>query len=190
ATRKAAVAHANCHPFKGGHLLFMHNGYVPAFHRLKRRLVNMLREDLFQGLQGTTDSEHAFALLLNHLDGTSGPFEPDQLKEAMRATVALLSRWTEEMALEVGCNLNFALSDGHTLLATRYSSRAHPPSLYCATGVSARLEGGHLRLQPGPTRVVILGSEPLSRFPEEWRPVDPNRLIVVHPDLSLEEEAL
>jgi len=47
--------------------MFMHNGQVSGFKKIKRQLIQYLHEDLFGSLQGTTDSEHSFMLFLHLL---------------------------------------------------------------------------------------------------------------------------
>lgn len=51
----------NCHPFTFGRWLFMHNGMVSGFGRVRRRLLQALPDELFGTIRGNTDSEHWFA---------------------------------------------------------------------------------------------------------------------------------
>jgi glutamine amidotransferase len=65
--RRATVGtpdHANTHPFRQGPALLIHNGHVPAFDRVRPRLLDRLDAPRRQAIQGRTDSEHVFALLL------------------------------------------------------------------------------------------------------------------------------
>lgn len=48
-----------------GRLMWMHNGGIAEFERMKRKLQDSLPEDLFLFPQGNTDSEWAFALFLS-----------------------------------------------------------------------------------------------------------------------------
>jgi len=61
------VGEENCHPFQNGRYLWMHNGSIEGFSRIKRRLRESLPDPLYDAVQGTTDSEHAFALFLSFL---------------------------------------------------------------------------------------------------------------------------
>ncbi|KNC53093.1 WD repeat protein [Thecamonas trahens ATCC 50062] len=145
-----SLSEANCHPFAAGKLLFMHNGSVGAFSAgVKRKLLASLRDDIYGGILGSTDSEHIFALFLNtfpqgtdfdHLD-----LVPADLLAALYETVAQLNAWEAEAAADRGVDfvsyLNIAISDGTTSVATRYVSRngvmsdSDPSvSLYFATG--------------------------------------------------------
>ena len=53
----SVVSEENCHPFRYGTLLFQHNGHVEGFAQIKRRLLAALRDDVFEWLDGTTDSQ-------------------------------------------------------------------------------------------------------------------------------------
>ena len=55
---------ANCHPFRHGRWLFMHNGFIDAFAAVKRDLVLAVDESLFPEIKGTADTEVLFCLTL------------------------------------------------------------------------------------------------------------------------------
>lgn len=92
----------------------MHNGGIAEFDKFKRKLQNSLPEELFLFVQGSTDSEWAFALFLSfvseirwvekqHLfiaiqlkNPNGNSFEHQELKEAMLKTVAQLNAYAEE----------------------------------------------------------------------------------------------
>src|SRR4051812_42767202 len=63
-TASAPVQQTNCHPFRYGHWLWMHNGSIRDFPRLKRDLALAIDPSLFSELQGSTDSEAMFYLAL------------------------------------------------------------------------------------------------------------------------------
>ena len=81
ASAKSVVSEENCHQFKWGPLLFQHNGHVEDFPRIRRRVLNSLRADVFAAMEGTTDSEACFALILTLLD------------PGARAVLCLPPRW-------------------------------------------------------------------------------------------------
>ncbi|EOD16491.1 hypothetical protein EMIHUDRAFT_245079 [Emiliania huxleyi CCMP1516] len=49
-------------------LLFQHNGHVEGFDRIKRRVFAAMRDDVYHWVQGTTDSEACFALILSLIE--------------------------------------------------------------------------------------------------------------------------
>lgn len=55
------------HPWSYGNLIWMHNGCIADFHKIKRRLQNDLSDEMFSVPQGNTDSEWSFACFLDQL---------------------------------------------------------------------------------------------------------------------------
>eukprot|EP01135_Chromosphaera_perkinsii_P002782 Nk52_evm150s226 gene=Nk52_evmTU150s226 len=149
-----AVTDVNCHPFVFKHFSFMHNGGIRNFERVKDRLGTVIDPGLLQYRQGQTDSELAFFLFLHFLrrqpqdegaspsDYLDHPFDKYELLGAVRKTIL----WIEECTIEYGASsLNFAVSDGETVVASRYRSSViePPPSLYYAkTRCSEHHSGG------------------------------------------------
>jgi predicted glutamine amidotransferase len=58
------VQQTNCHPFRHGDWLFVHNGYLADFHELRRDLMLAVEPRLFAAIQGSTDTEVVFHLAL------------------------------------------------------------------------------------------------------------------------------
>jgi len=57
------VQQTNCHPFRRGRWLFVHNGYI-AFHLLRRELMLGIAPELFAEAHGSTDTEVVFHVAL------------------------------------------------------------------------------------------------------------------------------
>ena len=64
ATTGTAVQQTNCHPFRHGRWLWMHNGVIADFPSLKRDLMLAVEPGLFPEIEGSTDSELFFFLAL------------------------------------------------------------------------------------------------------------------------------
>jgi len=64
ASTGTAVQQTNCHPFRHEKWLWVHNGLVRDFHRLKRDLALAVDESLYQYMEGSADSEMLFYLAL------------------------------------------------------------------------------------------------------------------------------
>ncbi|MFD9247856.1 class II glutamine amidotransferase, partial [Streptomyces sp. NPDC059556] len=71
ASTGSAVQQTNCHPFRHGRWLWMHNGAIADFPRLQRDLCIAVDPVLFPFMEGSTDSEVMF-----YLAGNNGP-HPD-----------------------------------------------------------------------------------------------------------------
>ena len=65
ASTGTATSRANCHPFAHGKWLFMHNGQIGGYERVRRRLEGMIHDDYYCHRVGTTDSELIFYMLFS-----------------------------------------------------------------------------------------------------------------------------
>ncbi len=135
--RRATVGdpkHVNTHPFRHGSALLIHNGHVPAFDRVRPRLVDRLDESRRQSIRGTTDSEHVFALLrqlqtespaaaLRTVTGEAVRLVQEWVtNEAPNATAQAIDADFSEMShdkLEKVLGLNLLWTDGETLGGAR-----------------------------------------------------------------------
>jgi predicted glutamine amidotransferase len=79
------VSEQNCHPFQWGRYLWMHNGVVGGFSKIKRRLLEQLSDAAYNSIQSFhSDSAVSFAVFLNHLPDLVQPQSPDVLVNAMQ----------------------------------------------------------------------------------------------------------
>src|SRR4051812_46991382 len=62
ATSGSAVQQTNCHPFRYGRWLWMHNGLLAGFAAMKRDLALAVEPSLYPLIEGSTDSELLFFL--------------------------------------------------------------------------------------------------------------------------------
>lgn len=60
------VSMANCHPFAAGRHLFMHNGQIGGYDRIRRSVEAMIPDDLYARRRGNGDSEAIFLASLGH----------------------------------------------------------------------------------------------------------------------------
>jgi predicted glutamine amidotransferase len=183
-----SVTELNCHPFRHGELLWMHNGRVAQFPRIKRRLRESLSDERYAFIQGTTDSEHAFAVFLDRLLAEPGAPTVARLEAAMRQTIEQLSGWTRAAGIDEPSFYNFAVTDGRHIVASRYVDAPdhQPETLYYARGERFVCQDGHYRMDPatGPPHAVIVASEPLTEHAEDWERVPRNHLITIGTDLE------
>lgn len=128
----ASVHQYNCHPFSMGRYMFMHNGDITDFSKIRRGLQHLLRDDLFDHMSGTTDSELLFLLILNGLPDVHTQVDPSSLQNAVLDAFCHIIKANAGKAN----SLNIAFTDGETTIATRYrnSDVEEPPSLYYHVG--------------------------------------------------------
>ncbi len=190
ATGGMSVSEANCHPFQYGRFLWMHNGRVAGFKSIRRSLRQSLRDEFYNFIEGTTDSEHAFALFLNHLGERLPESSAEDLADAMLATIAQLDHWTRKAGISAACRYNFAVTDGRHILLTRYTTveDAQPESLYLARGTRFERAGSEYRMVRDGENVqaLIVASEPLTDDRDDWEAVPRNHMLIVMPDLQVE----
>jgi predicted glutamine amidotransferase len=60
ATSGTPVQQTNCHPYRHGRWLFVHNGAIAGFGLTRRKLLLSVEPSLFEGIAGSTDSEVLF----------------------------------------------------------------------------------------------------------------------------------
>lgn len=157
---------SNCQPFQQENILGVHNGFIQNFRQtLYRPIRDRLHDSLYQAIQGTTDSEHLFALVLHEWQN-----QPDLgLGKALHHALEQLSAWTKADKVTVSANL--IMSDGEQLVACRFAANTAAPSLY------------YLSDDPQLPQAVLIASEPL--FPGNWQPCPENSILNVGADLDL-----
>ena len=152
AANMGEVNRANCHPFALGRWSFCHNGQVPHFPAIKRRLEASLPDHLYEARRGSTDSEMIFlSLLANGLD--------DDLAGALRRTISDFTDVDTVRPIKLTC----VFSDGESLYGFRFASTGKPPMLY----VSGLLDNGGR----------AIASEPLTGVSDGWDAIPPNTLV-------------
>jgi glutamine amidotransferase len=115
---------SNCQPFQYKHLLGMHNGSIEQFRKtLYRPLRDRLCDAAYQTIEGCTDSEHIFALLLHELEQN-----PKSLTAALNQVLTVLRDLAAPEAIPLSANL--LISDGKQLVASRVAVNTTTPSLY------------------------------------------------------------
>ena len=147
AATAGGIARQNCHPFRPGRYLFMHNGQLGGYALLRRELESRLPDDLYAARRGATDSELLFLLALARIE--QGMPVADAMTSVLDETMALMRQRGVEQPLRFAA----VLSDGQTLHAFRIASDCKPPTLYlrrCASG-------------------VIIASEPLCEEEPGWQ---------------------
>jgi len=161
ATSLATVQETNCHPFRHGRWLFVHNGEILDIEKFRRDLVMAVEPPLFNEILGTTDSELMFYLAL-----TFG-LEKDPLGAVERMT-----GFVEETARVHGVKeamwMTIGFTDGQTVYAVRYASDNDAPTLYHSRdmedlhALNPELRG-HFATH---ARAVV--SEPIGKMASAW----------------------
>lgn len=198
ATPGMIVSEANCHPFQWGRLLFMHNGSIGAFPKIRRALLASLSDEAFSIIEGTTDTEHLFALLVDEILKDGGSQAPECLARCLHRAVRRVVALEAEHGDGTPSDLNLAVSDGEHAVVCRFtdSERKPPETLYYLAREIYRPVAGDTprRRAHEASESVVVSSERLTDQ-HEWKAVPPNRLLALdrraHPRAwSMEGEAL
>ena len=118
-----ATSRANCHPFSAGRMMFMHNGQVGEWARVRRRVEAMIPDGLYAERTGTTDSEAIFLAAL------ARGLEQDPVA-AMTGTLADVRAMMLGAGVADALRFTAALTDGVRLWAFRWASDGRPATLY------------------------------------------------------------
>jgi glutamine amidotransferase len=148
------VTRPNCHPFACGHWLFMHNGLIGNWSRIRRQVETLIPDELYGSRVGTTDSEAVFLAILG------AGVEKDPVGATTRVLTALTEMVSSE-GKEEPLRFTAALSNGRDLYAFRYAANDKANTLYY------RESGGS----------VVIVSEPLDSEHSNWKPVPPGSMI-------------
>lgn len=193
AASAGGVTHYNCHPFRHGPWMLMHNGEISNFMDVKRHLRHLLDDDIYNWIQGETDSEHLFALFLQFSKGKDLSNLSDVaglLHDAFEQIILL----TEEFSEPGPSYFNVCLTDGHRLLATRYCTDKNlsPETMHYSVGSRFVVRDGryHMLRGQGKSGGLLVTSERLTDFEAEWHDVPVNHLMMVEADLSIKLRAL
>jgi len=208
AATSTATTPVNNHPFVFGRHAFMHNGFISDFLSIRRQMCELLDQDAYGNVLGSTDSEHLAALYITYLTSGRGraaweeQYSTSEMADALhRAVSTVISLQQQVLGVESAqpnC-LNLAATDGSQLIAYRFRNHAveQPPSLYYSTtaGVTLnskypdRADGGS---NPGASKEakehgshVIVASEPSTYKEEDWELIRKNCCLTVESDGSV-----
>ena len=176
ASTGSPVQQTNCHPFRHGRWLWMHNGFIGDYQKVKRDLVLEIDPDLYPEIEGTTDSETLF-----HLALTFGLMDDPIL--GLERAVGFIEETARRHGVADPVQATFGITDGNRLWAVRYASAGRPRTLFASADVSAiqRLYPENERLQRLRDEDRIVLSEPLVDLPGVWDEVPESSALIVQP---------
>ncbi|HET7513171.1 MAG TPA: class II glutamine amidotransferase [Gaiella sp.] len=160
------VQQTNCHPFRHGNWLWMHNGSIARFHEVKRDLLLAVDPSLYPDLEGSTDSEAFFflALTLGLQDDPPG---------AVERAVGLIEHVGRSHGITHPIQMTVATTDGRSVWGFRYSSEGTSRSLFFSTRVDTLRtqypDNPILHQVSDESRLVV--SEPLGDLEGAWNEV-------------------
>lgn len=144
------ITRPNCHPFACAKWLFMHNGFIGNWTRLRRQVEALIPDTLYPARIGTTDSEAMFLAIVG-----AGMDDP------VAATETILARLTNLVGPD-RMRFTAALANGKDLYAFRYAVNDRANTLY------------YRESEQG----IVVVSEPLDSDHRNWLPVPESHVLV------------
>ena len=117
------LTQTNLHPFRfpGVRVTLAHNGHLREFGRMRYDLVGHVDPTFVRYIEGTTDSEWIYALLLSQLDDPFGNPDAEEIADATVKTLRIVREIREKHEIATSSPVNLFVSTGTCLVATRFS---------------------------------------------------------------------
>jgi glutamine amidotransferase len=180
ASSLATVQETNCHPFRYGKWLFVHNGEIEDAGALRREMLMEVAPEYFGNILGTTDSELMFHLALTYGLNEDAP-------RALERMVEYVENLGREHGIDAAIWMTLAVTDGETLYSVRYASDGKAPSLFYSPDADefSKVNPEFKHLYGDEVRAVV--SEPPGKYPQIWTEVPQSTLLIVRGgDLKLQ----
>jgi len=179
------VSLANCHPFHNNKFLFMHNGDVENFSKIKRYFCAKLSDQAYEAVKGQTDSEHLFALWGDKMSHIKEPHSISDYIKAFRQVLETVKELEKTHKVSAKMQVSCVLCDGQRLFALRYSNRTRQgdkgQTLYYALGVNHETQAGYYYMdyeKSEKPKSLLVVSEPLDKEHSHWVPVKANQVLL------------
>lgn len=176
------ISQFNCHPFIYKNWLFMHNGWIPYFGKIKRQIHNLLDDDIYNWIKGSTDSELIFGLFLQ-LTKKSKVRTAHDIYNMFLKVFNIINGLIKKYHENAVCYFNTCITNGKSIVAFRYctSSRCRPETLYFSLVENGEQE----RSNETKHKSVIIASEKLSHHGFKWQIIPVNHCFMIESDLSI-----
>ncbi len=171
ATTGTPIQQTNCHPFNKGKWLFVHNGLIEGYDKVKRELVLEIDPELFFDIQGTTDSEIMFYLAMTY------GLEKEPVV-ALKRMAAFIERSGKKHGIEAPLQMTLGITDGEQLIGVRYSSQRQSRTLYYSAEMEA-LQQLNPNLEHFSKDARAIVSEPLNEMEAGWIRVPESTAILI-----------
>lgn len=189
AASAGGVSYVNCHPFHYKRFLFMHNGDIAEFYKIKRYLRREYSDEVYEWVKGQTDSEHMFGLFIDIFNKNRSHFTAEDMAGALTETIHRIKHLQKKHHARGVNYINACITDGRSMVAIRYISdkKQKAASLHFSEGAYYQYRDGGLHMQPphnGENGAVLVVSEKLNSYRAEWQDIPMNYMLLVMDDLS------
>lgn len=180
---------SNCHPFHFKQFMMMHNGGVGGFEKIKRKLRRGLSDEIYDWVKGETDSQHLFALFLDKITKIGEAYTDEDMTRCLTETVNEIEKMKIDAGVTETSYLNLVVSDGRSMVATRFisSNEEEALSLYYSTGSRYICEEGVCRMEKADAseHAAMIVSEKLTDFNTDWHQIPENHLVLIRENITV-----
>jgi glutamine amidotransferase len=203
---REVVDEGNVHPFRfeGVPTALAMNGDLEDFPSMRYDLLGHIRPELARQIEGTTDAEWLYALILSQVADPTAPADAEELAQATMRSLAIVREARAQRGLERQSAVNLVLSDGRVLVATRFAydygwyhddwtfagrERVNDfTTLWFAHGTGYACHDGEWGVGAGrPESSIVIASEPLTRDRSHWLEVPEYAMLVARPGRTADE---
>jgi predicted glutamine amidotransferase len=184
----------NCHPFSYKDYMFVHNGTIFGIEKIGRALMQSLDDRFYKHIEGHTDSEIFFALLMDRLHQLEPPYDAKQMAIAMRQSIDEINH-LQKAHPENYVRLNTMLTNGKEMIVTRYYSgeRKNILPIYYTVGDHWDAIQADTVMAPvinNQAKAVLITTEPLTQTLHTWEEIPVNHMLIVDDNLQCRLEPL
>jgi glutamine amidotransferase len=117
------VSQQNTHPFRfdDAHVALAHNGHLREFARMRFDLQKHVRPELARRVEGNTDSEWLYVLVLSQLRDPLGKPSVEELATAVVRTLEIVRDLRGRHGITTASPVNLFVTTGVSLIVTRFS---------------------------------------------------------------------
>jgi glutamine amidotransferase len=194
-----AVGPQNVHPFQfpGARVVLAQNGGLNRFAEMRYDLLDHIGPELARQIEGTTDTEWLYALVLSRLDDPFGAASAEDLARAVPEALRVIREVRAQRGIDRQSAVNLVVSDGSSIVATRfcfdYGWYADRRSTYAGErefdfttlwyaaceAFAPGPDGWETRYGADPPRAVLIASEALNDEPTDWIEVPEYAMLIV-----------
>jgi len=187
---RSTVIKTNLHPFlfPNFSLALAHNGDLKSFGKMRFDLAKYLHPEVAKCIQGNTDTEWIYAVLLSQLENPMGHHTLDEVHEALEKTLTIIRQVREKNGIQLSSPVNLFISNGDFILIVRFvfdygwydtndpimhQFHALYKSLWFTTGSSYEKHDGKWSMvgNQDSTDAIVVSSEPITDDDSTWLPM-------------------
>jgi glutamine amidotransferase len=178
----ATINQQSLHPFSmpGSPLVLAHNGDLADFGEMRFALLEHIKPAIARQIASPIDSAWLHALVLSQLDDPAGPFTVEQIHRAIEQALGVVRKVREAIGITCSSSVNLIVSDGQSIVATRFTfdfGRFDTPpaqggieflSQWFTIGSHYTLADSEWKMTGGAGGATLVASEPLTRDVSTW----------------------